>query len=502
MVARTGGAARRGASTRAVDLNHGSFGPSSRRDLGRSKPWRARWRDQRLDKRRHGQTRRPGLYCRIRLAMKSLISAALLALSLLGISGVISASEKTDAEASLTLDMANPELLRLERTLTAKQSDKKEERLTFEQYQKWEIGFRETLAAAVARIPSSPDNSAAHARIMALLGDRDQAQAALGQALELNPESALLVRTRGQILYEQNDFPEAARLGLQAWEQSGRTDFTALALYQKSKGRSAPVDAVSPTNAGSVKPQDGIAAPSQTAVTVPLDHIVKNVWTNLPSPPAPVDVDPMSKDASASDIARTVFFAAATATGGLFLFLGFGAKPLEEKFPNIRRNTGIALGVTGALAIAAVSWPVTHAAIVAQGPPILDAGKRLKDRLSGSFAQVAGSEAGAIMPAGDRALQAAPTLNNLNIHLAAKEIAGGHAYLKHAADMGIKNPVEFAARIESIMANPTMMRTLSNGRTAYWHQASATVVIRDPSALDGGTAFVARNGLNYFLNLR
>jgi hypothetical protein len=44
-----------------------------------------------------------------------------------------------------------------------------------------------------------------------------------------------------------------------------------------------------------------------------------------------------------------------------------------------------------------------------------------------------------------------------------------------------------------------IMRPLSNGRSAYWR--GGTVVIRNPNAVDGGTAFRPTNGHDYFLNL-
>ena len=46
------------------------------------------------------------------------------------------------------------------------------------------------------------------------------------------------------------------------------------------------------------------------------------------------------------------------------------------------------------------------------------------------------------------------------------------------------------------MVNP---RVLSGGRTAYWNDG--TVVIRNPGAADGGTAFRPTNGYDYFLGL-
>jgi hypothetical protein len=42
-------------------------------------------------------------------------------------------------------------------------------------------------------------------------------------------------------------------------------------------------------------------------------------------------------------------------------------------------------------------------------------------------------------------------------------------------------------------------RVLSGGRTAYW--SDGTVVIRNPGAPDGGTAFRPTSGHDYFLRL-
>lgn len=92
----------------------------------------------------------------------------------------------------------------------------------------------------LTKVPPSPENTAVHARITAQLGERAEARSSLDAALEQNPGSPVLLRTKGQILYEQNDFPGAAQHGLQAWEKSGRTDEGAWALYQLSKGRSVP----------------------------------------------------------------------------------------------------------------------------------------------------------------------------------------------------------------------------------------------------------------------
>ena len=84
-------------------------------------------------------------------------------------------------------------------------------------------------------------------------------------------------------------------------------------------------------------------------------------------------------------------------------------------------------------------------------------------------------------------------------------IAGGHAYDKHLeefADLGISTDSQFAQHVEQVMTNPSEMRVLTNGRTAYWDARTGTVVIRDPARVDGGTAFRPTQGKAYFDDLR
>jgi hypothetical protein len=52
--------------------------------------------------------------------------------------------------------------------------------------------------------------------------------------------------------------------------------------------------------------------------------------------------------------------------------------------------------------------------------------------------------------------------------------------------------------IEDVIINGEP-RGLSGGRTAYWR--GGVVVIRNPGVVDGGTAFVPRDGYAYFLGL-
>lgn len=69
-------------------------------------------------------------------------------------------------------------------------------------------------------------------------------------------------------------------------------------------------------------------------------------------------------------------------------------------------------------------------------------------------------------------------------------------------DLGITTREKFASHIENVVNNPTSFRELSGGRTVYWDNVSGAVVIRNPKAVDGGTAFRPVNGQAYFDGLR
>jgi len=83
----------------------------------------------------------------------------------------------------------------------------------------------------------------------------------------------------------------------------------------------------------------------------------------------------------------------------------------------------------------------------------------------------------------------------------ASKISGGHAFAKHASEfagLGIKNEKQFERLIEGIVRNPSAERQLSQGRVAYWDDLTKTVVIHNPGAVDGGTAFRPTLGRLYF----
>jgi RHS repeat-associated protein len=83
------------------------------------------------------------------------------------------------------------------------------------------------------------------------------------------------------------------------------------------------------------------------------------------------------------------------------------------------------------------------------------------------------------------------------------KIARGHAFEKHAnefKDLGIHTRKEFSDFVKRIMQNAkgADIKQLSKGRTAYWDDASSTVVIHNPAAKDAGTAFRPTTGKKYF----
>jgi len=90
----------------------------------------------------------------------------------------------------------------------------------------------------------------------------------------------------------------------------------------------------------------------------------------------------------------------------------------------------------------------------------------------------------------------------LRNQLAGQEIAGGHAFAKHAGEFGFTNSGQMAAHVESVMTNPSAMRNLSGGRSTFWDNATQSVVIRNPFAVDGGTVFKPTSGISYFNNLK
>lgn len=95
----------------------------------------------------------------------------------------------------------------------------------------------------------------------------------------------------------------------------------------------------------------------------------------------------------------------------------------------------------------------------------------------------------------------------LNHQLTAQEIAGGHGFIKHVlgqgefAGLGIRTRQQYAAHIENVLNNATSVRYTTDGRSFHLHQPTGTVVVRNPKALDGGTAFQPQNWDGYVSQL-
>ena len=89
----------------------------------------------------------------------------------------------------------------------------------------------------------------------------------------------------------------------------------------------------------------------------------------------------------------------------------------------------------------------------------------------------------------------------------ANQIANGHAFGKHVVQQGefpmVSTVDQFAQGAKNVLLSPeTQVRALSGGRTAYWNEASQTVLIHNPAAGDLGTFFRPLKGIEYFLNLK
>jgi len=84
----------------------------------------------------------------------------------------------------------------------------------------------------------------------------------------------------------------------------------------------------------------------------------------------------------------------------------------------------------------------------------------------------------------------------------AQKIGNGHAYSKHGTEFGVSDSDQLSFIVENIMKNPSEIRILSRGRTAYWDVESGAVVITDPNQIDGGTIFKPAHGKLYFDNMR
>ena len=138
------------------------------------------------------------------------------------------------------------ELTRLEKILAQKQAEKRRGLLTPGRYLEFAAEFRAALDAAMARVAPTPANQGLHSRLLSLLGEPGRALTDLDQALERDPKNTILLRAKGEIFFEQGNFPAAAESARQAWESSDHTDKEALEILKMSERRTAPSAAITP----------------------------------------------------------------------------------------------------------------------------------------------------------------------------------------------------------------------------------------------------------------
>ncbi len=74
----------------------------------------------------------------------------------------------------------------------------------------------------------------------------------------------------------------------------------------------------------------------------------------------------------------------------------------------------------------------------------------------------------------------------------AAKIASGHAFEKHASEIGASSRFAFAETARQIISNPfNQVRDLPRGRTGFYDAVKNIVVFVDPASRDGGTMFKA-----------
>jgi hypothetical protein len=87
---------------------------------------------------------------------------------------------------------------------------------------------------------------------------------------------------------------------------------------------------------------------------------------------------------------------------------------------------------------------------------------------------------------------------------AGRRIANGHAFAKHGKEFGFTSESQMAEHVDQVIfsASAANIKQLRHGQTAYWDEATRSVVIVDPGTRDGGTTFKPRRGRSYFESLR
>jgi hypothetical protein len=151
----------------------------------------------------------------------------------------------------------------------------------------------------------------------------------------------------------------------------------------------------------------------------------------------------------------------------------------------------IALGlVGGAVAGKAIKALVKKYEIL--GLPVSEAVERaVKEWKSTNGGKVPTVSGGKPITSGGTANAA--TTGPLNDKLTVESIANGHAFDKHIGefkDLGISTREQFHQHIENIVKNPTHSGSGSGGKYYYYDEKTNTLVIKNLTHPDKGTAFI------------
>jgi hypothetical protein len=117
-------------------------------------------------------------------------------------------------------------------------------------------------------------------------------------------------------------------------------------------------------------------------------------------------------------------------------------------------------------------------------------------------AAVARSRAGVVATRGTAGAESTANAVRLRNRLAAREIASGHAFEKHVLQqgefrgLGIRTRAQFQQHVDNVLSSPTGARYYRDGRVAYLHEPTGTVLIRNWVSGES-TAFQPANWTEY-----
>lgn len=390
-------------------------------------------------------------------------------------------------------DAAAPELLKLEQKLTAEQDGRTGGSVSPEQYQAFLDDFRPELTATMSRVPPSSENTATHARILVLLGERDEAVVSLKHALKEAPGDSTLRLSLGHTNLEKKDFARALAEANEVLK-ADPDNKDAKALKYQSIGRVAPSEGGSTTTSSPTRQKATVAANVGSQVTFtdqakrkPIAADVPGVVEDRPSPKdgKPLPLWPLAVPIGAGLIGYGIYRNQRT-TWGANEPLDTPAELTHEQIAENRRKLKLAALAGGVL--------LGGAAIATFGPAIVTGAQ--------AFFVSAGPTAGGLVPAyaGYGGGAVAATLNPAAVAAGAKTLGAAvvlvgeakvasdyYSYSKSQQQSGssTRQPAEQEAGASSNLKKPS----------AKDPQLKNTIdrLFRESDQLRGGTAGAVRS---------